>query len=127
MKIIRQKRKTLKRERIFPLLARSWLCMFGVIDFHDRALEYLALFCPKKSIASHNNTEIVTALGLTFLYPARIGIIFKLNSLILGHLLRETKGMGSLFITPCIVSCKRLTYKDFTTHGESSAESTLET
>ena len=82
MKIIRQKRKTLKRERIFPLLARSWLCMFGVIDFHDRALEYLALFCPKKSIASHNNTEIVTALGLTFLYPARIGIIFKLNSLL---------------------------------------------
>ena len=114
-------------ERIFLLLAHSWLCVFGVVDFRDRALEYLALFCPKESLASHNKTEIVTALRLTFLYPSRSGIIFKLNSLIFGHFLRETKGMGSLFITPCIERCKRLTYKGFTAHGESSAESTLET
>ena len=61
--------------------------MFGVIDFCDRALEYLALFCPKESLASYNRTEIVTALGLTFLSPARSGIVFKLNSLIFGHFL----------------------------------------
>lgn len=83
--------------------------MFGVIDYYDRALEYLALFCPKESLASHYKTEIITALGLTFLCPARSGIIFKLNSLILGLFLGETKGMGSLFITPCIERCKRLT------------------
>lgn len=78
---LNKEKKNPKKERIFLLLAHSWLSILETIDSHDFADKYLALFWLAEGVASNetkeNKTEFIMAIRLSFLCPARSVLNFR--------------------------------------------------